>query len=389
MQVYIFGAGKYGRKLLEYLEVLKTIEVVAFIDNNSERQGDKIEGRECISVEELVRRGGEKETILVSPYRSDDIMKQLQERNCDRVIYLGGWLRAQEQELKRRELERPIILEETDFKNARPFNYYDSPYPDIVEVHKKEKEIFDQDKVVLDIDFNVDRQLELINTMENIPLPEWGGGRNEKGNIYRYYYDNTYFEKGSADILYYIMRILKPKNIIEVGSGFSTAVMLDTNEHYFNNEINIISIEPYTDRLRTLIRSDDKIKIYEKDLQKISLDLFEMLEENDILFIDSSHVSKIDSDVNYLFFEILPRLKKGVYIHFHDVFYPFIYCKEWIYEGRAYNEMYLLRAFLMNNNAYSVQFFGEMMEYCFKEKLCDKLAGNCSGSIWIRKDHAI
>lgn len=115
------------------------------------------------------------------------------------------------------------------------------------------------------------------------------------------------------------------------------------------------------------------------------MSVFEKLEENDILFIDSSHVSKMDSDVNFLFFEILPRLKSGVYIHFHDVFYPFIYPKEWIYEGRAYNEMYILRAFLMNNAQYKIQLFGHMLEYQCMDKIPKHLKGCGSGSLWIKK----
>lgn len=106
------------------------------------------------------------------------------------------------------------------------------------------------------------------------------------------------------------------------------------------------------------------------------------LEENDILFIDSSHVSKIGSDVNHIFFEILPRLKRGVYIHFHDIFYPFIYPKEWVYTGILFSEMYILRAFLMNNKEYSIQLFGDMLS----QKHSEKLRGCGEGSLWIRKE---
>ena len=81
-------------------------------------------------------------------------------------------------------------------------------------------------------------------------------------------------------------------------------------------------------------------------LQDVDLKEFDKLKSGDVLFIDSTHVSKIGSDVNYLFFEILPRLHRGVYIHIHDIFYPFEYPKDWIDEGRAWNENYILRAFL-------------------------------------------
>jgi len=123
-------------------------------------------------------------------------------------------------------------------------------------------------------------------------------------------------------------------------------------------------------------------------LQELNPALFEKLGENDILFIDSTHVSKVNSDVNFIFFEILPRLQKGVYIHFHDIFYPFEYIKEWVYQGRAWQEIYLLRAFLQDNPRYSIEYFQDFMFYkhldFFKTHLplCLK---NSGGSFWLKK----
>lgn len=375
--IYIFGAGQYGRDCLEYLRKFKDIEVAAFIDNDPSRQAERINGIECISVETAIKRGAQAQPVLISPLQSEGITKQLKDLNFDKVVCVGEWI-------KRQKFFTPVTFEKSDYAEAKPFNYFESPYPDLVEIHQHEKEIFDLKKEVLGIDFHVERQLELAKEMEGIALPGWTEQRS--GTAYRYYYDNSYFDKGSADILYYMIRMIRPKRIIEVGSGFSTAVMLDTNEHYFDNKINIIAIEPRAERLKALLKPEDNLSLYEKDLQDIPLTFFEMLEEDDILFIDSSHVSKINSDVNYIFFEILPRLKKGIYIHFHDIFYPFIYPKNWIYEGRVYSEMYLLRAFLMNNDMFSIQFFGEMLACTQKDKIGDKLIGNCSGSIWIKKD---
>jgi hypothetical protein len=123
-------------------------------------------------------------------------------------------------------------------------------------------------------------------------------------------------------------------------------------------------------------------------VQEVGLEKFKALRENDILFIDSSHVSKINSDVNYIFFTILPQLHPGVYIHFHDIFYPFEYPKEWIYEGRAWNEIYLLRAFLQHNAVFKIVFFNTFLEYFHAKRfqedmpLCLK---NPGGSVWLKK----
>ena len=112
------------------------------------------------------------------------------------------------------------------------------------------------------------------------------------------------------------------------------------------------------------------------------------LASGDILFIDSTHVSKAGSDVNHIFFKILPSLAEGVNIHLHDIFYPFEYPKEWIYEGRAWNENYVLHAFLQYNSAFKITFFSNFLarfhHRTFHEKmpLCMK---NTGGSIWLQR----
>lgn len=178
----------------------------------------------------------------------------------------------------------------------------------------------------------------------------------------------------------------KPKHIIEIGSGFSTSVMLDTNEHCFNNEIIIECIEPRPQRLKELLKETDHILIHENDLQEMSLDLFSKLEQNDILFIDSSHVIKAGSDVSYELFEILPRLPQGVHIHFHDVFWPFEYSMNWVTEGRAYNEQWVLRALLTDSTAYKVTLFGHQLQCLSNAGVLPKIQPIYGvSSLWIEK----
>jgi hypothetical protein len=165
--------------------------------------------------------------------------------------------------------------------------------------------------------------------------------------------------------------------------------MLDTNHNFFDSSIQCTFIEPYPERLNSLLKPNEKISLRQQPVQDIDLSLFEALEENDFLFIDSTHVSKTGSDVNFIFFEILPKLKKGVKIHFHDIFYPFEYPKQWVItEGRNWNEDYILRAFLSYNSEFRIIMFNTYLEH-FHEKwfaenmpLCLK---NRGGSIWIEK----
>ncbi len=126
-------------------------------------------------------------------------------------------------------------------------------------------------------------------------------------------------------------------------------------------------------------------------MQDVALSTFDELEAGDLLFIDSSHVSKIGSDVNFLFFEVLPRLKAGVYIHVHDIFWPFEYPHSWIVEGRAWNEAYLLRALLCGNDGFEIVFWNSWAGHALRELLsknCPLFTRNSGGSIYLRKTNA-
>jgi hypothetical protein len=103
------------------------------------------------------------------------------------------------------------------------------------------------------------------------------------------------------------------------------------------NKIGCTFIDPYPEWLQSLIRKDDhaRIAIVPKRVQDVAPRRFHEQAANDILFIDSTHVAKIGSDVNHIIGNILPVLRPGVYVHFHDIFYPFEYPLEWLDEGRV------------------------------------------------------
>lgn len=207
----------------------------------------------------------------------------------------------------------------------------------------------------------------------------------------RYIPDNGFFTLSDAFFLSAIIRTNKPKRIIEIGSGFSSGLMLDVNEKVFNNTIEITMIEPFPERLYSVISKNDtknnSVHLIKNYVQDVELTLFKSLDKNDILFIDSSHISKVGSDLNYIMFKILPLLNKGVYIHFHDITYPFEYPKEWIENGIYWNEIYLLRAFLMNNTNYSIEVFVNYLfnknQEWFQEFIPD--FNKEGGSLWLLK----
>jgi len=186
------------------------------------------------------------------------------------------------------------------------------------------------------------------------------------------------------------MRHAQPRRIVEIGSGYSSRAILDVNEIFFENRIACTFIEPFPQLLRDGIKESDyqRIRILEQKVQEVDIDVFRELQSSDILFVDSSHITKTGSDVNYIVFKILPLLQDGVWIHFHDIFYPFEYPAEWVYEGRGWNEAYLLRAFLQYNETFEIQFFNSFMIEKHRQTfesampLCFKCGG---ANLWLKK----
>jgi hypothetical protein len=240
-----------------------------------------------------------------------------------------------------------------------PGHYY-SPYPSPEDVDRASSKAELPAPSLPGIDLNVAEQLELLAIFGGFyeeldfptsPDPEW-----------RYAYENDFFRYGDAASLYAMIRHLQPHRIIEVGSGFSSMVVLDTNERNFDNEIECLFIDPEPERFLGLLRPDDldRNSLIPDLVQNVALSTFDSLGPGDILFIDSSHVSKGGSDVNHLIFEVLPRLAVGVHVHFHDIFYPFEYPRHW-FEHFAWTENYLLRAFLQFNQEFKVCFFSDYL----------------------------
>ena len=278
-----------------------------------------------------------------------------------------------------------------------PPGHFYSPIPSLPEVSQKADVLFDENRPVQNIDFNCQEQFHLLQEFTQY-YDEMPGFFKEHNYDLRYkLWDETfgYAQYRYADVvfLYSLMRHFRPKRIIEVGSGFSSAVMLDVNEIFFQNNIHLTFIEPYPQRLLALLDEADKQNslIIKSPVQDVNKSVFDSLQFGDFLFIDSSHIAKIGSDVNYLLFEILPLLPEGVIIHFHDILYPFEYPKSWIVDNKCFwNEAYMLRAFLMHNQAYKILAFNSFLIHhkpeWFEQHMPACLIENeYTGGIWLQK----
>ena len=284
-----------------------------------------------------------------------------------------------------------------------PGHYY-SAIPSLTEIRENEHIIFDKDDI-RDIDFNLPDQIALLQEMKmyynSIPyaFSEQDNQTSKdilksKNHTLRYVVKDAWYRYSDVIFLILIMKYFKPKRVIEVGSGHSSAVMLDTNDISFDSNINFTFIEPFPEeRLDKMLNDNDRknVTVIKNKIQNVELDIFKSLQANDILFIDTTHVSKVGSDVNHIIFKILPILKPGVLIHFHDIFYPFEMPKKWIFEKKWFwNEIYILRAFLMNNKDYKIMLFNSMLHKKYRQWFVEEMpycliGSEETGSIWIKK----
>lgn len=307
-------------------------------------------------------------------------MKQLIKPFLNKMPYIRG-LHQQAEELN-------ALRQQIEKQGVFPLGHYHSPTPNKDEIFAYLQSRKPLEMELQGINLNQENQFRLLNEYaqlyKDLPFPE------KQIPECRYYYQNDYYSYADAIFLYSFLRKHKPKRIIEVGSGFSSAVMLDTIDRFFSYRPEITFVEPYPDRLKGLLRSDDKnhTRIIDKKIQEVSSELFSSLESGDFLFIDSSHVVKCGSDMQLLMFDILPFLPPGVFIHFHDVFYPFDYPPEWLKEGRYWNENYFLHVFLSYNCEWDIHFFNTYVAFSFSDFIKDNMPlcmKNPGGSLYIQR----
>ena len=167
---------------------------------------------------------------------------------------------------------------------------------------------------------------------------------------------NDYFAGLDAAVYYALVRELRPARIVEIGAGWSTRIAaraLAANAAEGSAGA-LTAVEPYPQP--RLLEAGLDLTLVEKPVESVDRAVFDSLEANDILFVDSSHALRCGGDVFFIFLELLPRLRPGVHVHVHDVFLPFDYPVEWVLRQRlALNEQYLLEAFLAFNERFSVE----------------------------------
>jgi hypothetical protein len=238
------------------------------------------------------------------------------------------------------------------------------------------------------VDWNVNAQLELLvkftfhDELRGVPIDE----PDER----QFYFGNMNFGPGDAECWYHFIRYFKPRRIIEVGCGFSTLMAekaiaknrLESDSYQCKHTC----IEPY--EMPWLEQTG--VEVIRRKVENVDLSLFQTLDDNDILFVDSSHILRPQGDVVFEFLEILPVLKPGVIVQIHDIFSPHDYLKEWVCDlVRLYDEQYLLEAFLTFNDKYKVIAALNLLHHSHYAELaarCPFLSEHCEpGSFYIQR----
>jgi predicted O-methyltransferase YrrM len=255
--------------------------------------------------------------------------------------------------------------------HIRPIHYYE-PIPDFRSITSEQLE---RRREFRSIDFGWDAQLQLLRDLSAFRIEFEAAD-----------FKNDYFNGLDAAVFYSLIRHLRPRHVIEIGSGYSTRFAHKALTRNADGG-RLTCIEPHPEERLNGLRLS--VEVIQKRVEEIDVDFFSCLEANDILFIDSSHTVKFGSDVCYEFLEVLPTLRPGVWVHVHDIFFPQDYPAEWLLKRRlALNEQYLLEAFLSFNREFQVALANHWLTLDHSSAARELWDGDAvSSSFWFYRRH--
>jgi hypothetical protein len=217
--------------------------------------------------------------------------------------------------------------------------------------------------------------------------------RSGNGIPGEFFLRNDTFETVDAELLYGMIRSLRPRRIVELGSGYTTLLINLACRRNADEGVSTSHtvFDPYP-RSGVLgeVPLPSPTRITAVSAKEVPLDVFEELDAGDVLFVDTTHTVKLGSDVNFIILDVLPRLAPGVYVHFHDIFIPWEYPKGWFTEMQYFwAEQYLLQAFLAYNHAFEVVIPAHALALEHPDRLRRVIPsfrdGARPGSMWLRR----
>jgi hypothetical protein len=266
-----------------------------------------------------------------------------------------------------------------------PFHYYHPAF----DPERLPESVWTRETAMPGIDLRVGAQLNLLrqfryaDELRRLPL------HCEPKESFCFF--NRMYGPGDAEVLYSVIRHLKPQQMIEIGSGCSTMLAnaaLDLNRTE-GHVCEHICIEPFPEPWLENVKISHLIR---QRVETVDPKIFERLGANDILFIDSSHVLRIGGDVQFEYLEVLPRLQPGVFVHVHDIYLPFEYPLSWVRDRKWFwTEQHLVQAFLAFNSAFEVVLSLSYLNAHHREALADAAPVYAQhptsgpSSLWIRR----
>jgi hypothetical protein len=227
-------------------------------------------------------------------------------------------------------------------------------YSPIPELDELPADAFDRRSELPAIGWDLDAQLDEVRTRLGAAMAEFRPPAAAPGDRWQYVPNDSYTVPDAA-MLHAMVRTLKPRRIVELGSGHSTLVTAAAARQNAaeGHPVTLEVFDPFPGVVAPELPGLTRLE--RTRAQDVPFDVFERLESGDILFVDTTHTVKIGSDVNHILLEILPRLAPGVVVHLHDIFLPYEYPRVWLEDyGLYWAEQYLLQAFLAFNSGYEI-----------------------------------
>jgi predicted O-methyltransferase YrrM len=273
-----------------------------------------------------------------------------------------------------------------------PANYY-SPIPDLPALADQ---VFEQPSPMPGVAWDIDSQLQFVSEQLGPFLPELAAPLDPPGLPDNgYHYRNEFFNALDADVLYAVVRWLRPSRIVEVGSGYSTLVIeaalrrsaLDggPGQGRLIHEV----YDPHPSAVLGPVL--DRLTLRPTAAEEIDLGVFSSLQAGDLLFIDTTHAVRPGGDVVRLLLEVVPQLAPGVVVQIHDVFRPYEYPRELGERFGAYwQEHHLVQALLAFNTEFQILCANHAL---FRQRRTEVQAlvpaleeGMLPSSLWLRRD---
>jgi Methyltransferase domain len=269
-----------------------------------------------------------------------------------------------------------------------PHNYY-SPVPDLTSLPD---DIWERRSRLGGVELNVDAAMTLIEDELAAYVAEFDFAPSGPRPPGEFFLDNTNYGAVDAELLYAVVRARKPRRVIELGSGMTTLLIAEAARRNTADGVATehLAYDPFP-RAQILGEEPSLPTRFEpKGATEVALSDFGQLRSGDILFVDTTHTVKLGSDVNYVVLDVLPTLASGVIVHFHDIFLPWEYPREW-FESMDYfwAEQYLIQAFLAFNGDFEVLLPASAVAVEHPQRLAKAIPsfapGRRPGALWLRR----